>query len=85
MGFQVISFAYDDADRRPDLCVTLLRMVLGRYQAAAYEFRLPLFRRGTGNGTAGLHAGSSDPADRRRVPASGRWPPDGGLYPAQPL
>jgi len=35
MGFQVISFAYDDVAQQPDLCVTLLRMVLGRYQAAA--------------------------------------------------
>ncbi|MDO3408368.1 DUF559 domain-containing protein [Saccharibacillus sp. CPCC 101409] len=31
MGFQVISFAYDDVARRPDLCITLLRMMLGRY------------------------------------------------------
>lgn len=33
MGFQVISFAYDDVARRPELCITLLRMVLSRYQA----------------------------------------------------
>lgn len=32
MGFQVISFAYDDVVDRPELCITLLRMVLGRYQ-----------------------------------------------------
>ncbi|GGN98464.1 DUF559 domain-containing protein [Saccharibacillus kuerlensis] len=31
MGFQVISFAYDDVSQRPELCMTLLRMVLGRY------------------------------------------------------
>lgn len=31
MGFQVISFAYDDVAQRPELCMTLLRMVLGRY------------------------------------------------------
>jgi len=31
MGFQVISFAYDDVAQRPELCITLLRMVLGRY------------------------------------------------------
>lgn len=32
MGFHVISFSYDDVEQRPDLCVTLLRMVLSRYQ-----------------------------------------------------
>ncbi|NOU70027.1 hypothetical protein GC098_01005 [Paenibacillus sp. LMG 31458] len=31
MGFHVISFAYDDVEQRPDLCITLLRMVLSRY------------------------------------------------------
>ena len=37
MGFQVISFSYDDVANRPELCITLLRMVLSRYQAAAPE------------------------------------------------
>jgi len=32
MGFQVISFSYDDVADRPELCITLLRMVLSRYQ-----------------------------------------------------
>ncbi|MEW9702936.1 DUF559 domain-containing protein [Paenibacillus sp. SI8] len=32
MGFHVISFAYDDVEQRPDLCITLLRMVLSKYQ-----------------------------------------------------
>ncbi|NOU98085.1 hypothetical protein GC093_33370 [Paenibacillus sp. LMG 31456] len=32
MGFQVISIAYDDVAHRPDLCLTLLRMVLSRYR-----------------------------------------------------
>jgi hypothetical protein len=32
MGFQVICFAYDDVAHRPELCTTLLRMVLSRYQ-----------------------------------------------------
>lgn len=32
MGFQLISFAYDDVAHRPELCITLLRMVLSRYQ-----------------------------------------------------
>lgn len=32
MGYQVISFAYDDVEQHPDLCITLLRMVLSRYQ-----------------------------------------------------
>ncbi|WP_144934386.1 DUF559 domain-containing protein [Paenibacillus sp. 32O-W] len=31
LGFQVISFAYDDVANRPELCITLLRMVLSRY------------------------------------------------------
>ncbi|UQZ33989.1 hypothetical protein C2I18_10890 [Paenibacillus sp. PK3_47] len=31
-GYHVISFAYDDVEQRPELCATLLRMVLGRYQ-----------------------------------------------------
>ncbi|MGG6314330.1 hypothetical protein [Paenibacillus macerans] len=35
MGFQVISFAYDDVASRPELCVTLLRLVLNRYLPAA--------------------------------------------------
>ncbi|NOV01478.1 DUF559 domain-containing protein [Paenibacillus planticolens] len=32
IGFHVISFAYDDVEQRPDLCITLLRMVLSNYQ-----------------------------------------------------
>ncbi|WP_379130238.1 DUF559 domain-containing protein [Paenibacillus sp. sgz500958] len=32
MGYNVISFAYDDVQQRPDLCITLLRMVFSRYQ-----------------------------------------------------
>jgi hypothetical protein len=32
MGFRVISFAYDDVKQNPELCITLLRMVLSRYQ-----------------------------------------------------
>jgi hypothetical protein len=31
MGYQVISFAYDDVEQRPELCIMLLRMVLSRY------------------------------------------------------
>ncbi|HEX7055870.1 MAG TPA: DUF559 domain-containing protein [Bacilli bacterium] len=31
MGFQVISFAYDDIEQRPKLCITLLQMVMSRY------------------------------------------------------
>lgn len=34
LGFRVISFAYDDVAHRPELCMTLLRMLLSRYQAA---------------------------------------------------
>ncbi|NBD24672.1 DUF559 domain-containing protein [Paenibacillus glycinis] len=32
MGFQVVSFAYDDVANRPELCLTLLRMLLSRYR-----------------------------------------------------
>lgn len=32
MGYQVISFAYDDVEQRPELCITLLRLALSRYQ-----------------------------------------------------
>ncbi|WP_438448228.1 hypothetical protein [Gorillibacterium sp. sgz5001074] len=32
IGYQVISFAYDDVKERPELCMTLLRMVLSRYR-----------------------------------------------------
>jgi hypothetical protein len=32
MGYSVISFAYDDIEQRPDVCIALLRMVLSRYQ-----------------------------------------------------
>lgn len=31
MGYQVISFSYDDVAERPQLCVSLLRMVLARF------------------------------------------------------
>ncbi|MFD0681286.1 MULTISPECIES: hypothetical protein [unclassified Paenibacillus] len=34
MGYSVISFAYDDIEQRPDLCIALLRMVLSRYQTS---------------------------------------------------
>jgi very-short-patch-repair endonuclease len=35
IGYHVISFAYDDVAQRPELCVTLLRMVLSRFEASA--------------------------------------------------
>lgn len=35
MGYQVISFSYEDVEQRPELCKTLLRMVLSRYITAA--------------------------------------------------
>ncbi|PYI56366.1 hypothetical protein [Paenibacillus flagellatus] len=34
MGYHVISFAYDDVEQRPDLCVTLLRMATNRHLPA---------------------------------------------------
>ncbi|WP_169084382.1 DUF559 domain-containing protein [Paenibacillus sp. PL91] len=33
MGFHVISFAYDDVEKNPGLCMTMLRMVTSRYQS----------------------------------------------------
>jgi len=33
MGFDVISFAYDDVEQRPEVCVALLRMVVSRYRS----------------------------------------------------
>jgi len=32
MGYQVISFSYDDVEQRPDLCLTLLRLLIGQYE-----------------------------------------------------
>lgn len=32
MGYHVISFAYDDVKQHPELCITMLRMVMSRYQ-----------------------------------------------------
>ncbi|WP_307728329.1 hypothetical protein [Paenibacillus plantiphilus] len=31
LGFRVVSFAYDDVASRPELCITLLRILLSRY------------------------------------------------------
>lgn len=33
MGYHVLSFAYDDIEQRPDLCISMLRMCLSRFQA----------------------------------------------------
>lgn len=33
MGYRVISFAYDDVEKQPALCITLLRMVMSRFQS----------------------------------------------------
>lgn len=35
LGYRVVSFAYDDVAHRPELCITLLRMLLSRYQPGA--------------------------------------------------
>lgn len=40
MGYQVISFAYDDVAHRPELCITLLRMVLSRFQSKSAPISL---------------------------------------------
>lgn len=33
MGYHVISFAYDDVERNPELCQTMLRMVLSKFES----------------------------------------------------
>ncbi|MEJ8306433.1 DUF559 domain-containing protein [Saccharibacillus sacchari] len=50
IGFQVISFAYDDVSQRPELCMTLLRMVLGRYRANEESGGRHTSRNGNGSG-----------------------------------
>ncbi|MNO77283.1 hypothetical protein D3C76_683860 [compost metagenome] len=40
MGYQVISFAYDDVAHRPEICITLLRMMLSRYQSSSSPISL---------------------------------------------
>ncbi|MBD2867339.1 DUF559 domain-containing protein [Paenibacillus arenilitoris] len=40
MGFQVVSFAYDDVANRPELCITLLRLILSRYETSASSVEL---------------------------------------------
>src|SRR5690606_31598453 len=34
MGYNVVSFAYDDVAQRPELCIYLLRSVLSRYESS---------------------------------------------------
>lgn len=40
LGYQVISFAYDDVSQRPELCRTLLKMLLGRFLAESVPIPL---------------------------------------------
>jgi len=32
MGYQIISFPYDNVEQQPELCITMLRMVMSKYQ-----------------------------------------------------
>lgn len=41
MGYQVVSFAYDDVVNRPELCVTLLGLVISRYHADSSSVSVP--------------------------------------------
>jgi len=43
LGFRVISFAYDDVCDRPELCITLLRLLLSRYHYGKPSIE-PVFR-----------------------------------------
>lgn len=46
MGFQVISFSYDDVEQQPQLCQHLLRMAIGRYRIGNQpETRMKLMER----------------------------------------
>lgn len=67
MGFQVISFAYDDVADRPELCMTLLRMVMSRYHADSAPVSLHSLAERE-NHPARLHARRSDPPHRRGDP-----------------
>jgi len=40
LGYRVISFSYDDIAQRPELCITLLRMVISRYETADAPVKL---------------------------------------------
>ncbi|WP_342746142.1 DUF559 domain-containing protein [Paenibacillus donghaensis] len=41
MGYQVISFAYDDVASRPEVCITLLRLLIARYLPESSPLPLP--------------------------------------------
>lgn len=41
-GYHIISFAYDDVKDRPDVCIHLLRMFMGRYQPEPDPTSIPL-------------------------------------------
>jgi len=41
MGFHVISFSYEDVEKRPDICIRLLRMVMSRYIHLQQPVSLP--------------------------------------------
>lgn len=43
LGYRVISIAYDDVERNPELIVALMRMLLGRYEPSAATVRPALF------------------------------------------
>ncbi|WP_334076861.1 DUF559 domain-containing protein [Paenibacillus sanfengchensis] len=43
MGYYVLSFAYDDVERRPEVCLALLRMVLARLQPVQEPAKRALF------------------------------------------
>jgi very-short-patch-repair endonuclease len=46
MGFQVVSFSYDDVEQQPQVCQSLLRMVMGRYLIGnPLESRMKLMER----------------------------------------
>jgi len=42
MGYSVISFSYDNVEQQPELSISLLRMVLSRFQANAVSLSRPL-------------------------------------------
>lgn len=75
MGYRVISFSYDDIAERPDLCITLLRMLLAGYLAQERPIGLAALAE---RETIRLACSLSRVLANRRIRASADQPPYGG-------
>ncbi|WP_338139506.1 DUF559 domain-containing protein [Paenibacillus thiaminolyticus] len=67
IGFQVISFAYDDVADRPELCMALLRMVISRYTRTPCLSAYTVSRNGRPSGSLACSAVRSAPSTWRRI------------------